>query len=99
MAKDPTKTEQVFGAALIVGALALGGRWLVTRAAAPDAAEDPCAQAAAGARRIADREFDLAQGVRTGSLSASEVRAAVAALEQRRAYTAEAQAKCAARAQ
>jgi hypothetical protein len=93
--RPPTRTETVLGAVLIVGALALGARWVVRRAAAPEQAPNPCADAAAGRQRIADREFDLAQGIRTGSMSAAEVREATAALEQRRAYTARDEAECA----
>jgi hypothetical protein len=56
--------------------------------------QEACAAAASGARHVADREFDLRQGIRTGKLSAAEVRSAQGTLEATRRYAAKSQAEC-----
>lgn len=53
-----------------------------------------CATAAQGERHAADREFDLARGLRTGAMSAGEVRQAAAELDATRRYGSEARADC-----
>jgi hypothetical protein len=53
-----------------------------------------CPDAERGKRHVAEREYDLARGIRTGSMSAAEVRDAAARLEATRQYTADYVAKC-----
>lgn len=56
--------------------------------------KEACVTANSGQRHLEDRQFDLARGLRTGSMSASEVRQAQAEIEATRQYAEKAKGEC-----
>jgi hypothetical protein len=108
--KPPTRAEQILGVLLIGGAVIWMGKCTLgdtKPTTAPCKTEldckiqantkrvqEACVRAASGQRHIEDRQFDLARGLRTGSMSASDARQAAAVLAATQQYTSQAQAEC-----
>lgn len=108
--KKPTRAESIFGLFLFGGALIFMGKCALGSHEPEQAKcateldckiranttrmKEACVKAASGQRHLEDRQFDLARGLRTGSMSASDVRGAQAELEATRQYTSQAKAEC-----
>lgn len=95
----------ILGALFWMGKCAVGGKSEPTQAACQtdldckirattERMKDACVTAASGQRHLEDRQFDLARGLRTGSMSASDVREAQAEIEATRQYADKAKADC-----
>jgi hypothetical protein len=90
-----TRTETVLGLCLFAGALVLVGRCVVGREApAAETWIETCAASERAQSHVTDQEFDLERGIRTGSMSASDVRQQKSTLEARRRIAAEKRAAC-----
>jgi hypothetical protein len=108
--KPPTRTESILGLVMIAGALVLVGRCVSggSKATEPTCQTEldcklaantkrqaeSCGRFESGKRHVQDREYDLARGIRTGSMSAEDVRSASETLEATRQYTQQAEADC-----
>ncbi len=91
-----TRTETVLGLCMFAGAIVFVGKRVVdgTPAPAEPAWMATCDAATRAQSHVTDQEFDLERGIRTGSMSANDVRAQTSTLEARRRIVAEKRAAC-----